>query len=138
MKAKDIVLYPVVFTEISDEDGHYFGVESPNIRGMHSQGETFEDAFFWAEDAIATMLDGENEYPDVMNPADWKLEDNQFVNYVKVDMKKWYREKALASVKTITRSVTIPEYLNELAKDNNINVSRVLTEALSTKLGVLN
>lgn len=42
-------------------------------------------------------------------------------------MKKYHANK-------VRKNVTIPEWLNELAKENNVNFSQVLTEALEMKL----
>lgn len=62
------LIYPVIISEFND-DGHYFVVTSPNIKGMVTQGDTAEEAIYWAEDAIATMLDG-TEYPEPQDPSD--------------------------------------------------------------------
>ena len=36
--------------------------------------------------------------------------------------------------KKVRKNVTIPEWLNDLAEENNLNFSQVLTEALELKL----
>ncbi|WEV43479.1 type II toxin-antitoxin system HicB family antitoxin [Lactobacillus sp. ESL0684] len=123
------LIYPVIITEENDEDGHYFGVSSPNIEGMVTQGKTLEDAVYWAEDAIATMLEGE-EYPKPQDPRTWKLEPNESVVYVTVDMEKWLRSKS----PKIRKNVSVPEYLVDLGKKEKINFSQLLTEALENKL----
>ncbi|WEV39979.1 type II toxin-antitoxin system HicB family antitoxin [Lactobacillus sp. ESL0681] len=123
------LIYPVIITEVNDEDGHYFGVSSPNIEGMVTQGKTLEDAVYWAEDAIATMLEGE-EYPKPQDPRTWKLETNESVVYVTVDMEKWLRSKS----PKIRKNVSVPEYLVDLGKKEKINFSQLLTEALENKL----
>ena len=38
--------------------------------------------------------------------------------------------------KVIKKTITIPNYLNELGKENNINFSEVMTAALKKKLNV--
>lgn len=127
------LVYPVIMAIHDDEDGYVVTVSSPNIPGMHTEGKDMSEAAYWAVDAIATMLDGKDEYPEPMDTKDWKLADNERIAYIPVNMKNWYRQ---TMSKTVKRSVTVPEYLNELAKEKNINVSRVLTEALEVKLGV--
>lgn len=135
MKDK-VLIYPTIFTENNDEDGHYFTVTSPNIDGMVTEGTTREEAAMEAIDAIATMLDGE-EYPEPQDTATWSLEPNETIVYITVNMTQWYQEKArLLKTKTIRRTITLPEYLNDLAKESGINVSRVASEALEQKLGV--
>lgn len=125
------LVYPVIISEFHD-DGHYYVATSPNIPGMVTQGETFSDAAYWAEDAIATMLEDETEYPQVADPQAWKLKDNEKIVYVAVDMDKWLAKNS----KTVRRSISVPEYLSKLANEQNINVSQLTTEALKKKLGV--
>lgn len=121
---QDIVAYPVILTEYND-DGHYYVVTSPNIPGMVTDGETIAEALYHAEDAIATMLDAPN-YPEVQDPKEWKLDDNQQVSWVTVNMTAWLSKYG----KVVRRNISIPEGLNNWAKENKINVSRVTTEAL--------
>lgn len=85
------LVYPVIFSEFND-DGHYFTITSPNLPGMITQGDTLTDAKIEAVDAIATILDG-NDYPQRQDSTHWKLESNQQVHLITVDMEAWYHEK---------------------------------------------
>ena len=124
------LIYPVVFQENNDSDGHYFTVTSPNIPGMVTEGDTRADAAEEAIDAIATMIDGE-PYPKPQDPASWPLQRNESIVYVTVDMARWQLEKARnRNTKTVRRTITVPQYLNDLAKIRHVNVSRLTTEAL--------
>lgn len=76
--------YPAIISEY-DDDGHYFVVTSPNIQGMVTQGDTLSDAEYRAKDALATMLEGETEFPQVQDPVEWNLKDNQRVIYISID-----------------------------------------------------
>lgn len=125
------LVYPIIATEYNDEDGHYFVATSPNIKGMVTQGDTLAELAYEAEDAIATMLDGE-KYPEAQDATGWKLDSNQRVIYVSVDMTKWLQ----MNTKTVKRTITVPEYLSDLARERKVNVSRVATEALKTELNV--
>ncbi|MUV40596.1 type II toxin-antitoxin system HicB family antitoxin [Levilactobacillus brevis] len=125
------LVYPIIATEYNDEDGHYFVATSPSVPGMVTQGDSLADLAYQAEDAIATMLDGE-KYPEPQDVSIWKLEDNQRVIYVSIDMTKWLQK----NTKTVRRTITVPEYLNNLAKERKINVSRVATDALKAELDV--
>ncbi|MBS9337947.1 antitoxin HicB [Fructobacillus sp. S1-1] len=125
-------MYPVIMTEYKDEDGRVVTVYSPNIPGMHTEGKDFNEAAYWAVDAIATMLDGKKEYPEVMDAGAWELQDNERIAYIPVNMAHWYRENMS---QTVRRSVTVPKYLNVLANEEKINVSQVLSEALAQRLG---
>ena len=122
---QEILSYPVILTEYNDKSGHYFVATSPNIQGLVADGESIAEAIESASDAIATALDGEM-YPKVQDPNKWKLKDNQQTSWVNVNMTKWQAKYG----KTVRRNVTIPEELNKWAKENSINVSKVVTQAL--------
>ena len=78
------------------------------------------------------MLDGETAYPKVQDPSNWKLAANERLVYITVDMNKWLKKNA----KTIKKTITVPEYLSKMAKEQNINVSKVASDALKKILGV--
>jgi len=124
------LVYPIIATEFND-DGHYYVATSPNINGMVTQGDTLADLAYQAEDAIATMLDGET-YPEPQDPSEWKLDSNQRIIYISVDMDKWLKK----NTQTVRRTITVPQYLNDLAKERKVNVSRIATDALKAELGV--
>ena len=126
MMKQEILSYPVILTEYNDESGHYYVVTSPNIQGLVADGETIAEALYEASDAIATILDGE-EYPKEQDPKKWNLKQNQQTSWVNVNMTRWQAKHG----KTVRRNVTIPEGLNNWAKENSINVSQVVTEALA-------
>ena len=122
---KDVVTYPVIVETYDDEDGHYYVATSPNIKGMVAQGDTIYDLVEDVQDAIAGWIDGK-KYPEVQDPSKWKLEPQQQVMWVTVNMNDWRKQ----SHKTVHRTVTVPEYLNNFAKKNNINVSQLVTQKL--------
>ena len=122
---QDILAYPVILTECNDDSGHYYVVTSPNIKGMVTDGKTIAEAILHAEDAMATMLDG-SKCPEIQDPRKWTLKDDQQVSWVTVNMTKWHNKYG----KTVRRNISIPEGLNNWAKENKINVSQVATKAL--------
>ena len=84
MMQQDSLAYPVILTEYND-DGHYYVVTSPDIKGMVTDGATVAEALFHAKDAMATMLAG-TTYPEVQDPKRWKLKDNKQLSWVTVSM----------------------------------------------------
>lgn len=122
---QEVLAYPVILTECNDESGHYYVVTSPNIKGMVTDGKTIAEALYHSVDAIATMI-FDSEYPEVQDPRKWKLEDNEQVSWVRVNMTKWRAQYG----KTVRRNISIPEGLNNWAKANKINVSQVTANAL--------
>ena len=61
-----------------------------------------------------------------MDPTEWELTENEKLVFVSVNMTQWLKKHG----KTVRKNITIPEDLNNWAKENNINVSRVTTDAL--------
>lgn len=86
------IVYPVIIKEYNDEDGHYFVATSPNIKGMVTQGDTLNEATYFSEDAIATMISEEEEYPKPMDPTDWELTKDEKIVFVSVNMTQWLRK----------------------------------------------
>lgn len=122
---QDIATYPVILTEYNDESGHYYVVTSPNIQGMVTDGETIPEALEHAKDAMATMLANEPR-PEVQDPREWTLEKGAQTSWVSVNMTRWLNKYG----KTVRRNISLPVGLNEWAKKNKINVSKVATQAL--------
>lgn len=122
---QEIVNYPVIMTEYNDESGHYYVVTSPNIPGMVTDGDDIPTALHNTKDAIATML-VDTKYPEIQDPRKWKLENGEQTSWVTVNMTKWLDKYG----KTVRRNITLPKGLNEWAKKNKINVSKVTREAL--------
>ncbi len=122
---QDIITYPVILTEYNDESGHYYVVTSPNVQGMVTDGETIAEALENAKDALATML-ANGKRPIVQDPREWVLENKQQTSWVSVNMTRWLNEHE----KTVRRNISLPASLNEWAKENKINVSKVTTQAL--------
>jgi len=76
-------------------------------------------------------LEEQTDYPEPSNLFDidleeWESEENTKVIIVAYDMKEYRKGRS----KTVRRNISIPEYLNNIAKKQNINVSKVTTEAL--------
>lgn len=121
------LIYPVILHP--EETG--YSVEIPDINnGIWTQGETMEEALDMAVDAIGSMLIEKTNYPAATSFKDIKLEnDNYIKSIVSIDMDN-YRKKVS---RTVRKNVSIPEYLIQIGKDNNVNFSEVLTQALEKK-----
>ncbi|MGX7091981.1 type II toxin-antitoxin system HicB family antitoxin [Hutsoniella sourekii] len=124
----------IVYPAIIDQDGNYFSVFFPDVDGALTQGETLEEAYEMAGEALGTILEDYTNYPEA-TAYDVLIKEypNSIVTLVGFDhiaFKKKYQSK------TVRKNVTIPEWLNDLATSNNINFSQTLTEALEAKLGV--
>ena len=62
-----------------------------------------------------------------------KCKENEFINYVACDTLAYRR---LHNNKSVKKTLTIPEWMNELAVSMNINFSQLLQDALAVRLGV--
>lgn len=127
MKTK--IVYPAIFTY--DKEANCYLVDFIDFN-CSTFGETVQEAFFMAEEAMGLYFEDEREYPTpTENYNDIKLEENQFVSLIGVDMVEYYKRNSNKSVK---KTLTIPEWLNVLAENENINFSQLLQEALKDKL----
>lgn len=135
-------VYPVIFTPVND-DKYTVLIEVPDL-GILTEGYGMADAVNMARDAIGLKgIYFEDEKRDIPEPSrmqDINILDGTFaedgegcVSLVDIDFTE-YRRKV--DNKTVRRNVTLPNWLNQEADKANINVSRVLQEALMTKLGV--
>ncbi len=127
-------VYPAIFTP--EEDGSY-SVNFPDLEGCFTCGDTLEDGFEMAKDALALVLYGyEKEEREIPKPSEltaFELEPEEFVNYVVCDTMVY---RKMHSNKAIKKTLTIPEWLNEAAMAMELNFSQILQEALLTKLQI--
>lgn len=121
------VFYPAVFHQ--EKVG--FSVTVPDIKGCFTQGDDMDEAVAMAQDAIGLMLEDCKTCPKPSNPANIHLEPNEFVVMVPFD-KAAYRKRQ----KSVKKTLSIPAWLNEAAKEAHINFSGVLQEALKEKLNI--
>lgn len=125
------LFYPAVFTP--EDDGGY-SVALPDLDGCFTQGETIEDAYKMAFDALGLAIDflesEKRTIPSPSTPNEIKLNENEFVVIIEFDMLEYQKKHNSKSVK---KTLTIPQWLNEEAMAKNINFSQVLQEALLIK-----
>ena len=126
--------YPAVFTE--EEEGRY-SVLFPDLDGCYTCGDNLADAIYMAEDVLAfTLYDYEKKKIDIPKPSDIakiKHGKKEFVSYVLCDTIEYHKKN---NGKAVKKTLTIPEYLNELAMAANLNFSQILQDALKSKLGI--
>ena len=67
---------------------------------MVTDGTSLQEAMIHAEDAIATMI-FDTEYPEVQDPRKWKLEKDDFIMWVPVNMDKWLNQNKNCQKKCI-------------------------------------
>ncbi len=131
MKKVERYFYPAVFTY---EDGREIAVVFPDL-GCATSGENDDDALLSARELLGCVLfgleeDGE-EIPAPSALTDVVAQDNERVVLVDVYMPSIRQAEVNRSV---SRTVTLPAWLNAAALERNINFSQVLQEALKAQL----
>ena len=123
------LVYPAIFTPCIEKEG--YTVEVPDLPGCVTEGDSLADAIDMAVDAASGWILGEledgNSYPAASEYGDISAPDGSFVNLLVLDMDA-YAEKY--GNKAVRKNITIPAWLNTYGEKNNVNFSRVLTDAL--------
>ena len=126
--------YPAIFH--NDERGGYW-ISFPDFPECMTQGETMEEAYEMAVEAMGLCIDdrlrNEESLPEVSAPVDYILQEGDFTCLIEFDLVQ-YRKKH--NTKSVKKTLSIPEWLNEAAMEHDINFSQVLQEALMKKIGI--
>jgi antitoxin HicB len=127
-------LYPAVFTE--EKDGGY-SVTFPDFQGCFSEGDTLEEAYEMAFDALGLYLQDEDiknfEYPKASNPKEIKTLENEVIVMVEFDIMEYLKKHSNRAVK---KTLSIPEWLNDIAVRENVNFSQTLQNAIIEQLSI--
>ena len=131
MKTKDRYFYPAVFTY---EPGKEIAVTFPDL-DVATSGEDEDDALLSARELLGCVIYGLEEdgepIPAPSPLAQVPVEDNERAVLVDVYMPSI----RMAQVnKSVSRTVTLPAWLNAKAMELNVNFSQVLQDALKEKL----
>ena len=133
MKKTERYFYPAVFTYEPEQE---IAVVFPDLNCATS-GINDDDAFLSARELLGCVLDGleedNEEIPSPTSLSQIKLQDNEKAVLVDVYMPSIRMAQINRSV---SRTVTLPAWLNALALEHNINFSQVLQDALKTQLHV--
>lgn len=127
---------------IYKEKSNQYAVVFPDLNDLATCGETFERTIEMATDCLAGYiytleLEGKN-IPKASDLKDIKLENYDgmiegYVSVIFVDVDEYAKNHFNKSVK---KTLTIPEWLNDMAVKNNINFSKLLQKALMEELNI--
>lgn len=127
------LFFPAVF---HPEDVGY-SVSVPDLDGCFTQGDTLDEAYSMAFDAIglcaSDLLDNKSKLPKPSNPKSLKYDESDFIALVEFDMDAYNRKH---NSKAVKKTLTIPSWLNEQAEEKHINFSSVLQKALMEQLNL--
>lgn len=140
-----LIVYPAIF--FRTVEGGYM-VFFPDLDNGATEGSTLEEAMRMAEDYIGTWLYDDfikgNSFPIARDINEIKIEvekdmedylvlEGSFKSLVGLDIKKYVNECRSTVVR---KNVTIPSWLNEMAKNYNLNFSNLLQEAIKRELAI--
>lgn len=123
--------YPAIFHK---ENGGYW-VEFPGLDGCVTQGDSFEETYEMAVEALGLYLKTKTgfEYPEPADIEPQKVDKNGLVVMVEFDELEYLKK---VNGKAVKKTLTIPEWLNDIAVRENINFSNALQNALMEQLHI--
>lgn len=130
------LIYPACFYPC--EEGGYT-VIFPDLPGCVTEGDTLPEALDMATDAASGwLLDSVENNQQIPQASDIKNiianeYENGFVSIVSIDLDEYSKKYGNKAVK---KTLTIPQWLNTIAEEKNVNFSQVLQAALKEQLGI--
>ena len=126
-------IYPAIFTE--EEDGIL--VDFPDLPNCYTDGATIAEAFENAEDALALALwqmeETQQKIPTPSSPAALHVPGGASVALVRADT---LPVRQMNDTRTIRKNVTLPGWMDALARERNINFSKLLQNAIRRECGI--
>ncbi|MFM1538909.1 type II toxin-antitoxin system HicB family antitoxin [Helcococcus bovis] len=130
---KDKYVYPAIFDYADDG----ISIEFPDLPGCLSCADTDEEALYMAEDVLGLwMLNLEEDKEEIPKPSKLSnimIKPNQKTVLISVWMPTI--RKAINN-KSIKKTLTIPQWLDAMAKEKELNFSFILQEALKKELQI--
>lgn len=126
-------VYPALF--VVEDDGII--VTFPDLDDTFTDGATMQEAFENAEDVLNLMLWNREEEKEVIpppsSPEQVSVPQGATLAMIKADTLAY---RKLHDTKTIRRSITIPSWLDTLARERNINFSQLMQNAIRRECGI--
>lgn len=129
----ELTVFPAIFTKMNDA-GSYYIVDFIDLKNCTTEGETIQEAYYMAQNAMGLFLDDLIKFPEpTLDFSNIKLDKDQFISFIGIDMND-YRKKF--NNKSVKKTLSIPGWLDTLAEKENINFSQLLQEAIKEKLEI--
>ena len=126
-------VYPALFTTEDDS----IIVTFPDLDDTFTDGATMQEAFENAEDVLNLMLwnreEEKEEIPLPSQPEQITVPQGATLAMIKADTLAY---RKIHDTKTIRRSITIPSWLDTLARERNINFSQLMQNAIRRECGI--
>ncbi|WP_242963602.1 type II toxin-antitoxin system HicB family antitoxin [Eubacterium sp. An11] len=131
---KENYIYPVVLHK--EEDGYL--ITFPDFPDQMTEAENEEEAVKAAQEVLALCIsqneDMGKENPKAKSQEEIKIDENSKLVYVHLWMPYFRKIEKVVYVK---KTLTIPKWLDEMAKEKKINFSAVLVKGLKRELGIV-
>ncbi len=121
-------VYPAIFHANEDNT---FTITYPDLPGCITEGKSLANAIYMAQSALTQWLeyiiDKKQFIPSASNLKSIEITSEEFVNFIRVDVK---------DNRAVKRTVSIPKWLDDKAIEAGLSLSRVLQDALKDRLNV--
>lgn len=126
-------VYPAILTQ--EDDGIIVSI--PDVEGARADGATMEEALENADDVLNLMLlTMEEKHMDTKPPtliASLDVPKGSTVALVRSDTFAYSKK---VDTRDIRKSVSIPAWMDSLAREHNLNFSNVLQNAICRELNI--
>ena len=137
-------LYPAIITKgYYEDDGTYcddgiYYVNFPDLEACHTDGATIEEALEMAEDVLPFTLkhyeDRKKAIPVATDILAMKADEHSFTMMIKADTDAYRR---MMNTKSIRKNISIPEWMDIMVKERNINLSNFVQQALQAEFATV-
>lgn len=126
-------VYPAILTQ--EDDGII--VSFPDVEGARADGATMEEALENAEDVLNLMLlTMEEKHMNIKTPtpiASLDVPKGSTAALVRADTLAYSKK---VDTRAVRKSVSIPAWMDSLAREHNLNFSNVLQNAICRELNI--
>ena len=124
MDSNKNLIYAAVFEKI---DNRYI-VKFPDLEGGITQGDTFEEALLRAEQVLAIFYHRQRDsLPKPSSYFEIKQQyENEIVQVISINVDNYI----MKNIRAVKKTLSIPQWLNEMAEKYQINFSTFLKESL--------
>ncbi len=119
-------VYPALFHK--NDDGS-FTVTYPDLPGCISEGKDLGNAMYMAESALTQwveyLTDKKMDIPEASALGSVKIGADEFANLIRANIKDG---------RAVRRTVSIPKWMDDAVSEAGLSLSKVLQDALKTRL----
>ena len=119
-------VYPAIFHK--NDDGSYT-ITYPDLPGCISEGKDLGNAMYMAESALTQwleyLIDKKKEIPKASMLGTLEVVEDEFANLIRANIKNG---------RAVRRTVSIPKWMDDAVSEAGLSLSKVLQDALKTRL----